>query len=545
MTRRPFWWIALFGFLLTAAPREVPSAEPSTVPTSPQVDGDPDREAMGLAAKIDELIAARWQATGAEPAPTADDAEFIRRVYLDLAGKIPLAGEVREFLDDASPEKRRRLVDRLLEGPGYIVHFTNVWRALLLPEANSEFQIRALVPNFEAWLREHVAAGSGFDDIARDLLTTSLQTGEQQQTFNPYSQRSNVTPIAFYTAKQAKPENLAASAARVFLGVRVGCAQCHDHPFTEWKQEDFWRFAAFFAEIESQNQGRQFQIQPGRRKLTIPGTERLVEARYLDGTEPKWADDTGPRTTLVDWLTSPENPYFARASVNRIWAHLFGTGLVDPVDDFDPSNPPSHPELLDELARGFAAHEFDLKFLIRALTRSRAYQLTSAFTHASQTDPRLFARMQVKGLTAEQIFDSLVQATGYRQDRRNQFRFGYNPNSPRGQFLARFGDRSGGEADRETTILQALTMMNGGVIVSSTGLDTSLTLAAVAMAPFLDTTGRVEALFLASLSRKPTPEEAAKFVAYVDDGGTRGDSNVALADVFWALLNSAEFLSNH
>ena len=168
------------------------------------VDGDPDREATALAAKIDELIAARWQATGAVPAPPADDAEFIRRVYLDLAGKVPLAGEVRAFLDDTSPEKRRRLVDRLLEGPGYIVHFTNIWRALLLPEANSEFQIRALVPNFEAWLREHVAAGSGFDQIARDLLTTALQTGEQQQAVNPYGQRANVTPLAFYTAKQAK-----------------------------------------------------------------------------------------------------------------------------------------------------------------------------------------------------------------------------------------------------------------------------------------------------------------------------------------------------
>jgi hypothetical protein len=248
---------------------------------------------------------------------------------------------------------------------------------------------------------------------------------------------------------------------------------------------------------------------------------------------------------LADWLTSPENPYFARAAANRIWAHLFGTGLVDPVDDFDPSNPPSHPELLDELARELAAHDFDLAFLIRTLCATRAYQLTSRLTHESQRDPRVFARMQVKGLTAEQIFDSLVQATGFRQDRRNAYMADVDPNSLRGQFLARFGDRSDGEADRETTILQALTMMNGGVVASATSLGTSETLAAVAAAPFLDTAGRVEALMLASLSRPPAPEEAARFAEYIDRGGAKGDPNLALGDLFWALLNSAEFLSNH
>ncbi len=507
----------------------------------------PDNDAAALAAAIDRHLSAAWQRNQIQPAPLATDAEFVRRVYLDLAGRIPAVAELRAFFDDKRPDKRQRLVEQLLEGPRYVTHFTNVWRALLLPETTSNLQASFLAPGFETWLRAKLQANTHYDAMVRELLTVPMDGRNR----NPFGQSANgvPTPIAFYLAKDVKPENLAASASRLFLGVKIECAQCHNHPFAEWKREQFWSFAAFFAGLQRQgngdfvNAGRELA---DRRELTIPGTERVVQAAFLDGAAPKWNGKTSTRATLAEWMTRKDNPYFARAAVNRLWGYFFGSGIIDPIDEIaGGEHEPSHPELLDELARQFAEHNFDLKFLIRSITASRAYQLSSLATHKSQDDPRQFARMPLRGLSAEQLFDSIAQATGYREQVNSERPF-FGNQGLRGRFLTQFANSSDKPTEVQTSILQALSMMNGQV----TDLRHSETLEALLDAPFMDTAERIETLYLAALSRQPTPRELSRMVRYVEDGGsaelaTWMTKAQALADVFWTLLNSGEFFLNH
>jgi hypothetical protein len=515
------------------------------------------RDVTALAARIDEHVAAGWAAAGVKPASPADDAEFLRRVTLDLAGRIPSVYEARAFLKDTSPDKRRRLVEKLLDSPLYIRHFGNVWRNLLIPEAVANIQVRAQIPNFEAWLRKELARNAGYDQMARDLLTAPLVGGTPQQI---YANRGEPTPLAYYMAKELAPENLAASTARVFLGVRVECAQCHHHPFASWKREQFWGYAAFFAGVQKRPQANILIPAPEKKELheiKVGGTDKVVQAMFLDGTKPEWKDKVSGRAALAEWMTRPDNPYFARAGVNRTWYYFFGTGLVDPVDEMvGAEKKECPPGLLDELAKDFAAHQFDLKYLIKAITASRAYQLSSAATDQSQDDPRLFARMPLRGLTPEQLFDSLAEAISYTEDIPEGLGpfAALRPNSPRNQFLAAFAGTGEKATDSQTSILQALALMNGRLVADATSLDArrSPRLSALIDAPFLTTASRVETLYLATVSRKPTPKEAERMSRYIETGGealteqpTQEQMNAALADVLWALLNSGEFIVNH
>ncbi|HXG11050.1 MAG TPA: DUF1549 and DUF1553 domain-containing protein [Gemmataceae bacterium] len=536
-------WLLGCVVLLTAG-AAARGADPPPAPDAADV--------QALAAQIDKYIAAAWASAGVQPAPLADDAEFLRRVYLDLAGRIPSVAEARAFLKDPSPDKRLRLAERLVESPRYVTHWTNVWRGILLPEASANIQARLLMPSFEAWLREKLAANVGYNELVRELLTVPIDRSGIEVVYGP--RREAGSALAYYLAKEASPENLAAGVARVFLGIRLECAQCHDHPFATWKREQFWGLAAFFAGIQRDRQG-DFAFPrrevADKRELTIPGTERVVQATYPDGTQPVWRFKVSSRQTLADWLTSRKNPYFAKATVNRLWFHFFGRGLIDPVDEMvGGESEATHPELLDELAREFAAHQFDLKFLIRAIVASRTYQLTSAATHPSQQDTRLFARMPLRGLTPEQLFDSLSQATGYQEaaPRNPGVVVLGGPMSPREEFLSRFTNQSDRPTEVQTSILQALSLMNGRLIADATDLERSETLAAVLDAPFLDTRERIETLYLAALSRKPRPNELERLLKFVEnsDGEDREKARrQALADIFWVLLNSGEFFLNH
>jgi hypothetical protein len=504
-----------------------------------------DLDATTVAARLDGYIAARWQATGTPPAAAAADAAFLRRVYLDVVGRIPAVSDVRRFLRDTAPDKRRQVVERLLDSPGYVSNFTNVWRVLMIPEIENDPNLRYLGVSFEPWLRKQFAANVPYDKMIRDLITAPVQQGRNQY-FNPYDGNNQASPLAYYFAKQAKPENIAAGTARLFLGVRIECAQCHDHPFARWKREQFWGYASFFAGIKGQGQDGfigMIRELPDRREMVIPRTDQVAQAAFLDGTQPRWKFKVGARTTLADWMTSGENPFFARALVNRMWAHFFGTGLVEPVDDFSDEHQPSHPQVLDDLTREFVSHNFDLKFLIRAITRTRAYNLSSAAGDERQNDPALFARMMVRGLTPEQLFDSFAQATGYKDPTPANQRF-FIINSMRTDFLGKFSHPDK-RTEVQTSIPQALAVMNNRLIADATSLERSEMLAAVSDAPFMDTVGKLETLFLSTLSRKPTPEELAKFGSYVEGGGPKKDSKRALADVLWALLNSGEFIFNH
>jgi hypothetical protein len=494
------------------------------------------KDVRGLADQIDRRIEARWN-LGVKPAPLSDDAEFHRRVSLDLNGRIPAVADVYAFLADRSPEKRQTLVDSLLAQPRYAEHFAHVWRAWMMPADNTA-EVREFRLSLEAWLRHEFRQNVPFDRMVRALLTTPIASDSDEE-----SPESGPSPAAFFQLNQMRPENLAASTSRVFLGTRLECAQCHDHPFARWKRQEFWEFAAFFAGIEAQRggDGRILSVREAgnRRTLLIAGSDKEVSAQFLGGGAPRWTASLNTRAGLADWVTARDNPYFARAAVNRAWAHLFGVGLVDPIDDLRDENAASHPELLDDLARAFAAHEFDWKFLLRAIIASRTYQRSSAGSEVA--DVRQYTRVAVKGMSPEQLFDSVAQATGYREPARSG-----GQASAREAFLSRFTHAGEGRADQQqTSILQVLTLMNGKVTADATSVEHGPTLAAIAEAPWLDTEGRIQALYLAALSRKPRPEESARLVRYVDSGRPGHAPRKALADVLWALLNSSEFLFNH
>jgi hypothetical protein len=495
----------------------------------PNGSGTEPMDAAALTARIDAVLASRWADHGVRTAPVADDGEFLRRACLDLVGKIPTAAEAGDFLDDPGRDKRRALIDRLLDSPAYTTRATELWRQLLLPEADTEDQARAVAGSFEAWLRRKVVEEAGYDRIVRELLTAKLVEPDADRL----NGRLDPSPAAYYVAKGGKPENLASGAARVFLGVRLECAQCHDHPFAAWKRAQFWSFAAFFAEVpaqDAQTLAAASRAPKPKHALMIPGTDKVVQAAHLDGAPPAWRPRADAREVLADWVTAPENPYFARALANRVWARFFGLGLIEPVDDLDVDDaPPDLSSLLDGIATQFRLHGYDLKYLIRALTAARAYNLSSAGGPSESSTP-LFASMPVRGLSPGQLFDSLTQATG--------------ANSPeaRERFFERFANRDTRPTESQTTILQALTMMNGAHIAGATSPTTGAVLGAIAKAPFLDTPGRVEALYLATLTRRPTAAERVLVVRYIDQ---RDDRAQALADVFWALLNGPEFPVSH
>jgi hypothetical protein len=404
--------------------------------------------------------------------------------------------------------------------------------------------------SLEAWLRVRFSENARYDRMVRELLTVSVSPSTLPF---PGGSPRPPTPVLFYYGQDSRPENLAAATARVFLGVSLECAQCHDHPFGPWKREQFWQFAAFFSGIVPQG-GNPFPERdlPGANAIAIPGTKKVARARFLGGAEPTWTSGVPTRRTLADWLTAPDNPYFARTAVNRVWSSFFGRGLVEPVDDFAGAKAdPLARELLDDLAADFARAGFDLKYLMRVVTRTRAYQLTSRAADAA-APPELFARMPVRGLTPEQLFDSFVTATGWEDDRPKPPPFQIDLANPRTQFLNRFSADGVAVRDRPTTILQALTLMNGQLMTSA--LARGRTLQAVLADTRLGTAGKIEALYLTALARRPTERElaqATKFVearladapAGAEPGAPR--AREAYGDLFWALLNGAEFCLNH
>ena len=418
--------IAAIGLLAALASgigvRSKGEAAEATTPTASD-----DLDSVQLSARIDAALAAGCGAEQVTPAPPADDAEFLRRASLDIIGKIPAVSEVRAFLSDRSPDKRRRLVEQLLARGGFANHFANMWRELLLPGANTSAETRALAPPLEAWLRLRFAEETSYDRLVLELLTPAAMAPMQAGMAQPTS--AAPSPLAFFQVNEYKPENLAANASRIFLGTQVQCAQCHDHPFARWKQQQFWALAAFFggssvvaqaqlpvdsnADESTAQQTATIGNADGKLTIKIPETDLVAEARFLDGTAPKFRAGEDPRLPLARWMTSRDNPYFARAAVNRLWEHFLGRGFVDPVDDLDEANPASHPELFDEIARQFAYHDYDIKYLIRAITSTRAYQLSSQ-AGGGNDEARLFAHMPLRRMSPEQLYDSLVQATGFR-----------------------------------------------------------------------------------------------------------------------------------
>ncbi len=549
-------WFVLAGviYLALASPGRAEQAAPVSNPGAATAAATAD--AQQLARGIDAYFERYWASQGVEPAQPADDAEFVRRAYLDFAGKIPPVSEVRSFLAESSSGKRGELIDRLLGQGGYSRHFANLWLAILLSGAADNAEIRAAAPRLETWLRLRFAANLGFDQIAAELLAAPATQRRPLRYFERRRARSDrILPGRRSKTGAAGGQHLArvpgpASPVRPMprpsahaldaAGVLVVRSPVHGI------QRRRRRPVLVVDDDDSAKRREAADMLGGNNPLglKIPDSDIFALAAFLDGGVPEGAPSESRRAALVRWLTARENRWFASAIVNRVWEQLLGRGLIDPADDLEAAGPNDHAELLTMLAAEFKSHGYDLQYLLRAIAATRLYQMSSLRDPARPSARHQFARMPLRKMTAEQLFDSLVQATGLRESRAGR---GALPDvdSMRGGFRQKFADPSVARTEAETSILQALALMNGKLVIGATDLKQGETLAAVVSAPFLDTGGQVETLFLATLSRPPSAAESRQFVDYVEQQSSGRDAGAALADVFWALLNSAEFVLVH
>jgi hypothetical protein len=493
-----------------------------------------DAKILKTAAVIDRFIFDAWAQNNVFPAERSTDTEFLRRAWLDVAGRIPPVSVVRSFRADTSKMKRLRAIDELVEGPGYVLNFTNYWQSVLIPEAMDGDPIRFMqLPTFQRWLRRKLLEDAKYDEIAFELLTVTLRGRVDMLR----------SPAPFYSFKQSAPENLASATARAFLGIRIECAQCHDHPYDTWKREEFWSFAAFFGGFRSSSSPFAVEADsPNPGSIKIPDSAKMARATYLNGELAELPAGKSPRVTLAAWVVSPDNPYFARAAANRIWGYLFGRGIVDPVDDLSDLNTPSHPQLLNTLADILVEQDFDMKFMLKSIMASATYQLSSRRRKNFDAPPELFAIHEVKGMTSQQLYDSLRQAVGTFEPFKDKVKLQRFARPSPSEFLDLFKNNTDPPTETSTTILQALAMMNGTETATATDLKSSKTLTAIVEFPCFSTAQRVEALYYSTLSRPPSEREMDRMLKYVEPSL---DWKKALGDVFWALLNSAEFKVNH
>jgi hypothetical protein len=475
-------------------------------------------------------------ALGLQPSGTCTDAEFARRAYLDVIGELPSPDEARAFRWDRDPNKREKLIDALLEQPEYVDFWTMKWADLL--RCSRQSLTDKGMYSFYRWIHQSVAENKPWDQFARELLL-ARGSGYKEGPAN-------------YFRVASKPEDLAETTAQAFLGVRVQCARCHNHPYEKWTQSQYYELAAFFARVKLK-QGDD----PEERDVYLASTGEVKHPRTgkemtptaLDAA-PIPADFAGDRRrALVDWLTSPRNPYFAHELVNRVWRHFMGRGLVDPVDDLRATNPPSNEALFDWLAQDFVQHGFDVKELIRTITRSQTYQLSSQPARGNERDTRYYSHFPFKRLGAEQLLDALTAATGVPE------KFGGFPLGTRADqlpdstvpsyFLDVFGRPARQitcecERTSEPTVAQVLHLMN------SAGMNEKIAAkngrVAALLAASLPPRRIVDELYLASLSRFPTLEESRVAIQALAAAPERGQ---AAQDLLWALLNSKEFVFNH
>lgn len=507
-----------------------------------EVNSRPSQEVIR---QIDRTLEEVWRTNQIEPTLPADDEELLRRVFLDLCGRTPSVHEIRSYLGDQSPNRYERLVDRLLQHRDHASHLATIWRSFLIPEG-VDLTAFGGVDAFDRWLAERFGRNDPYDSTVRSLLLAE-------------GRLSRSGPLLFYSAAKLDPDLLAARSARVFLGMRLECAQCHNHPFEPWTQEEFWGFAAFFAQI-SRPQGdlkaasTVMQVRDvDHGEVKLPKTDSVVAPHFLNGDKPQLTErkpgdqPESRRQELARWLTAVENPYFARATANRVWSIMFGKGIVDPVDDFGIRHQPKSPQLLELLAGRFAGTKFDLRDLFRTIALSRAYRLSSGASTADPNRTEWFAQMNVKTFSAEQVYDCMAVATMLDTSSTADpfsFNLARAGNSERDQFLQQFRTPSGRSTEYLGGIPQALTLMNGTLIDNATGLAKSGLLKSL-KAPFFTNKQRVEVVYLAVLSRHPRPAEWEVLNSYISEKTPADELQENLSDILWALLNSAEFTMNH
>jgi Protein of unknown function (DUF1553)/Protein of unknown function (DUF1549) len=491
---------------------------------------------------IDQLVEAKLQLLQIEPSPRSTDEEFLRRVFLDVIGKLPTPDEVRHFLASTDLHKRERLIDDLLERPEFADWWALKWTDRL--GCNQRFVGKIGAVKYHEWIREAMLANLPEDELVRTVLTAS-----GGNYGNP--------PAGFYR-RLRDPLTAAEEVAQLFLGVRVQCARCHNHPGERWTQDDYYGLAAFFARVRFRD--GPFYVHQYDKEETVystrdaelrrPRTAKMVKPKFLGGPEADIPAGADRRAVLARWLTGPQNPFFARAAVNRIWFHLFGRGIVEPVDDFRVTNPPSNAALLDALASDFVQHHFDRKDLIRTILRSRTYQLSSRPAAGNADDDRCFSHARVRLLQAEQLLDAVTSAAGAAE------KFPGLPlgtpavDLPDGEykhpFLEAFGRPARAmacecERDADTNLTQALQLIGGRMVQNKIHSDQGRVVQLLAA-------GRpdrelIEELFLATLSRYPTEQEYGVLWPRLQHAGR--NRRQAAEDILWALVNHNEFLFQH
>ena len=486
---------------------------------------------------VDSLVHEKLHKLRITQSGLCSDEVFLRRIFLDVVGMTPKKEDYDRFVSDKSPDKRSKLIDDLLERK----EFTEIWVmkfAELLQiqtDDNQGMSYKSTLLYFN-WLKDRIANNMPMDQIVRELLTSTGGTFVNPSTNYYQVERDNL--------------KITENVAQVFMGMRIQCAQCHNHPFDQWTQNDYYSFASFFSQV-----GRKRGADPRESiiynrksgEINHPVHKKPMPPKFLGGETPELKSGDDRRAILANWLASPENPFFARNLANLVWAHFFGQGIIEPVDDVRVSNPPSNPQLLDELAKKFTAYDYDFKKLVRDVCNSRTYQLTTQTNPTNEGDLRNFARAQLRRLRAEVLLDVITQVT----ETKNKFQ-----GLPLGAKAIQIADgrvsnyflSTFGRAKRETvcscevvmepSLSQALHLLNGDV--------TNTRLKQGKVIDKLLKEGRnsgeiIENLYLRCYSRMPTEAEKANLLASLD----KEDPDNGLMDIFWALLNSKEFVFNH
>ena len=499
---------------------------------------------------VDRFIFAKWKQVGMPPSEVAGDSTYLRRVTLDIAGRLPTVAEAESFLEDAATDKRQRLVGRLLRSEEHAEYFANKWSALLRNKRANGAQLRTTIAFYD-WIKESLYNNKPYDRFVREIVAAS--GGIDQSPASAWFKQ--------VSSQQAQMEDT----AQLFLGTRLQCAQCHHHPYEKWSQEDYYRFMAFFSRVSKAPSGRPGEEivfhRAGVAQVTNKKTNKPVKPAGLGSGELKIAPVDDPRHRLVDWMREDPSRLFSKTLANRYWKHFFGRGLVDPEDDFRSTNPPTHPRLLDALADHFEKTGYDLKALVRVIASSTTYQLSSVPNGHNAKDKHYYSRFQPKRLTAEVLYDSLNDLILARSN------FGGLPVGTRAvclpdnsynssnYFLSVFGrpDSSSAcecERSQEASLAQSLHLFNAKNIHEQLARKDGRA-ARFAADKSRDHAAKINSLYYQAFARLPRTEEADVALAYLSregvdkEGKPEDKTKERYEDILWALANTKEFLFNH
>ncbi len=492
---------------------------------------------------VDRFTKKKWDHLGIAPSKLSTDEEFLRRVSLDLTGSLPTPNQVQEFLQSKEPDKRDRVIEELLRSTEYSYLFANKWADILRVSRRNSV---ASSVRFHGWIRQAIADDMPYDQFVRGVLAAS---GDE----------ASHPPTAWYKDFK-EPQQLVDDTAQVFLGLRIGCAQCHHHPYEKWSQDDYWSLAAFFGQVgrkdvhplgvkQDENSARLAVFLKSDGKVINRRTNQPAVIQPLDGTPSRVQLGDDPRQQLVDWMADPKNPYFARAVANRYWSHFFGRGIVDPIDDMRVTNPPSNPELLDALAKELVDAKFSLKHLVKTIVRSRTYQLSSTANDSNKLDKHSFARFYPRRMRAEVLFDAVNQVTS------SKVKFGNLPTDRHGitraimlpdegnsnYFLEVFGRpqrTSGCECERvaDANLSQSLHFMNSDEMSKKFDAKADLL-----VKDKRSNEEKLKELFVWVYGRHPTEEQLSLTLEHVSSAK---DTKTGYGNVLWALINTREFVFN-